>query len=654
MAASRTGSILTVDFGNVTTRALLLDVVEGGYQLIAQTETRTTAEFPAGDVTVGMNRALNDLSILTGRTLLDTNDRLITPETTERAGVDTLLTTASIGRPLRTVLIGLVPAVSIASGLRAIAGTYIDIVETISLDDTRSEEAQINAIVLSRPDLIFMVGGTEDGAREPVLNQARRVLLALMLMQTQRKPAVLFAGNSDIAPEVQAMFGRLTTLFVAPNVRPSLEEEEIEGSQFRLAQAFNALSTRRGAGFEKVSEMSPFGVLPTAQSYGLLVDYLGQARDDGVLAVDVGSATSTLTGSFERQTGTTIRTDIGLGHSARDLLGAVGADAIRQWLPFTITDDALNNYAWNKALRPGGVPENIREFYLEYAFLRAGLRALVAATSPLFDSSLADTVEQTLPPCGLMIGGGAALTNTGVPALTALLLLDGLQPSGVTDLQSDPYALVPALGAVARVNPAAVVQLLASTAVQRLGTVFNLSGDPRPDRPAFEVRINRRVGEPVRHTVAGGELWVYPLEDHETVDVDVRVAGRGLSINGGRRVRRQVSGGLVGLIFDARGRPLALADAVGARSAQLTGWLAQMTGITHTIPEEWLQTAPTAAPTAAPADSRRQPDLLPGADASDEPEPKRGLFGRRRRKAEPAARQQEEQEELDELRDLFS
>src|SRR5215216_2710773 len=196
MSVNRAGSTLAVDFGSVHTRAILIDLVEGAYQVVAQAEQNTTAGFPSGNVAAGLRRVLDDLAKMTGRRLVAPNGRIIMPETPDRSGIDHFVTTASIGRPLRTVLIGLVPDVSIASGMRAIAGTYADIIETITLDDTRSEEEQLNALILSRPDLIFITGGTEAGAREPVLHMARIVSFALPLMTAQRKPNILYAGNS--------------------------------------------------------------------------------------------------------------------------------------------------------------------------------------------------------------------------------------------------------------------------------------------------------------------------------------------------------------------------------------------------------------------------------------------------------------------------
>src|SRR5579871_5735819 len=94
-------SILAVDFGNVHTRALLIDLVEGVYQLVAQAEERTTGSFPISDVGVSFRRAVQQLSNNTGRLFIQKNGALITPEQPDRSGVDAFIATASLGRPLR-------------------------------------------------------------------------------------------------------------------------------------------------------------------------------------------------------------------------------------------------------------------------------------------------------------------------------------------------------------------------------------------------------------------------------------------------------------------------------------------------------------------------------------------------------------------------
>lgn len=651
MSVNRAGSTLAVDFGSVHTRAILIDLVEGAYQVVAQGEERTTIGFPSGNLAVGLRRVLDQIGQMTGRRFMGSNQRVITPEQADRSGVDVFLTTASIGRPLRTVLIGLVPNVSIASGFRAMSGTYAEVVETITLEDTRSEEELLNALILSNPDLIFITGGTEAGARAPVLQLARTVSFALPLMTSQRTPSILYAGNSALVPEIRALFDGKAPLFVAPNIRPSLDEEELEAAQLQLGLAFNATSAGRGAGFEEIGSMSRFGILPNAQSYNLIAEYLGQAVGD-VVAVDVGSAVSTMSVSFGRQVSTDIRTDLGLGHSAATLLETVGLERVRNWIPFNISDSELLAYALNKTTRPGVVPETLRELYIEHAFLRAAIQTMLRDAGTLSVDARNGSRQPLLPPVSWLIGAGAALTQTGRPGLGALLLLDALNPVGMTALYADSIALIPALGALARVNPAAVVQVLEGNGLERLGVAFNLSGTPRTGRAAMRVKITPASGKPISHDIEGGHLWIYPLPLGTRVKVEVRALGRGLSFGGKPTLRAEVEGGSVGLIFDARGRPLPLAVDVAARAAQMPLWFAEATGDeVRPIDAKWLEPLPKAdALTGIPA--------KPGKQRKEKPPKAEKQRGKQQepdaQQAPPEPATEAEEEDIDELRNLFS
>lgn len=608
-------SILAADFGSVHTRVVLMDLVDGSYRLTARAYERTTADFPHNDAGIGLTRGIGEIAAVTGRRLTGADGKLIVPEQQDRSGVDEFVATASAGRPLRAMLVGLVPEISIASGLRAAAGTYVEIVETFSLHDTRSEEERLNAIVRSSPDMILIAGGTEDGAREPVLELVQVIHLALRLLERPRRPVILYAGNSALVPQIRDLFNDLTKLFIAPNVRPSLEKEDLDGAQLQLGLAFDAYKENRGRGFGPVGDMSRLGVLPTAQGYNLLVEYLGKAQSGDVLAVDVGSAVSSLSASVDGTVYTTIRTDLGLGHSAYTLLATLDSEAIRRWLPFYITDGDLAAYARNKTLRPVTIPESLYDLHLEYALLRAGIEELVSASRPTWYPT---AIVPGTPIFEPIIGAGAALAQTGNGGLSAMLLLDALQPEGMTTLQTDPYGLMPVLGALAYFKPEAVVQVLESSGFERLGMAFSLSGQPHVDRPALDVTIVT-PDDTIKHQIDGGHLWIYPLAMGQEAEVTVRVRARGASIGGKRRVRLTVEGGAAGLIFDTRGRPLPLALDVADRSTQLVTWHAEAAGIpVPEIPPEWVQ--PPVDTTTSGRFGRRLRRLDRSDEDEEEPE----------------------------------
>ncbi|MEQ8675936.1 MAG: glutamate mutase L [Aggregatilineales bacterium] len=565
-----TGSAMAVDFGSVNTRVVVFDVVDGEYRMIARASGRTTDGFPVYDLAVGLDRVLREINDVTGRQLM-TDGKIITPEQSDRTGVDSIAMTASLGRPLRAVLVGLMTDVSVASALRATAGTYIEVADSITLGDSRSEEDRLNAILLNAPDVIFIVGGTEGGAQSAVLELCRVVRLALTLFSKKRRPTVIYAGNNAITEQIKDLFSNLTTVFVAQNVRPSLEDEQLDSARRQLGEAFDLYKETRSADFAVISAMSNTGVLPTAQSYNTIVQFLGKTRGYQIAAVDVGSATGLLGVAINQQTSISIRTDLGLGHSATLLLDTVGLSAVRNWLPFPALPNELYNYAANKSLRPPTVPATLRSLYIEHALLRAAIEVMIADARPAWGVPIGPL------PFDHLIGAGAGLTNLGNPGYSAMLMLDVFQPSGVTVLETDPYGAIPAMGALAGENPEAVVQLLEGNALETLGTAISATGKPpREGRTAMKITI-KTDDDVYEHELNGGHLWTFALPPNTTATVTVRCSGD-MNVNGQRKSEFTVLGGKLGLIFDARGRPLALADTPEGRAAQLPQWISEATG----------------------------------------------------------------------------
>jgi hypothetical protein len=232
----------------------------------------------------------------------------------------------------------------------------------------------------------------------------------------------------------------------------------------------------------------------------------------------------------------------------------------------------------------------------------------------------------------------------------AMLLLDALQPGGIVALQADGSALVAALGALARIKPEAVVQVLDEGGLEDLSTCISLSGVPRRGHRAALVTITTVKGETETFTVRGGELWVYPLSIGVRARVRIAVFGRGVSIGGKRRMRMDLDGGSAGLIIDARGRPLPLPTSVKALAPMIAEWYAQATGDpAFPIPADWLVPTIEEPNIESVTDSRsgrrgRAVKAL-GAEANSS-KPRRGLFGRRGRETAKAAEPEGDESDL--------
>ena len=164
------------------------------------------------------------------------------------------------------------------------------------------------------------------------------------------------------------------------------------------------------------------------------------------------------------------------------------------------------------------------------------------------------------------------------------------------------------------------MQVLETSGLEALGTAFCVSGRPRLDRPALDIKI-RTPDEIVQRRIDGGHLWVYPLPVGDEAEVEVRVLGGG-SIGGKKRIRLKLEGGAAGLVFDARGRPLPLEEDVARRAAQMMQWLAEATGSMMHDLAVCGPVAPQASWAAVDAGRRRlrridQPDPQAEADLDD-------------------------------------
>lgn len=576
------GSILAADFGSVTTRVVLFDVVDGEYRLVARRETLTTRDAPHDDVSLGLRRLLRDMGSAMGRRLTDADGHLITPEGDDRSGVDTFVTTASVGRPMRAVMINMLRDASLQYALRAISGSYIEVVAVLTLQETPVLQDQLNLILLARPDLIVFAGGVDGGPHQAMLRLAEGLRLALQVSDRSIRPQVVYAGNAALADRIEGLLTDLTEVIVADNVMPAYGVTALDSAASAISQAYERYAERFGEGFETIVARSS-GIIPTAQAYELMARYLSRERGGNVILADIGSVSALVIAVINDTLYTRMSPQHGLGHSAKSLLETVGAAAIRAWLPLNIRSSELDNIALNRSLRPSSLSDTLRDLYIDQAFLRASLRHLMQEAAALWDGS-----GDVLPPINTIVAAGAGLTRTGKPAYNLLLIADAIQPAGVTQVVADAYGVMSALGGLARVNAAAAVQLLESDSLDLLGTLISLEGVARLGRVAAKLII-RTGDETIRYDLQSGDVLFLPLPLGYTLDVDIRCQ-RGMRVMGRSQLRVTVQGGSAGVMFDGRGRPFSAGSTVQERARNLPRWIHAATDdALHAIPSDWLE-----------------------------------------------------------------
>jgi len=586
MTEGRRDSILAVDFGSVNTRVLLFDVVDGEYALVAQRQGKTSIDAPSDDVRVGLIKILRELSSATDRRFLDEDGALIKPEQSERIGIDYCITTASAGQPIRVVLIGLLPDKAIGSARRAILPFYTDALAEIPLEDGLSDMARLNRIVDSRPDLIFISGGTDGGARAAMGNMLELARQAVTAIQPGNRPTVLYAGNKDLAASARETLGQLVEVMTAPNIRPAPHREAIEPTQRVLSRFYNEFRGRAGGSYQNIAAVSDTGILPSARGFEMMTAFFARMLDAGVLSVDIGGAKSMLSIALGEGRRSALRTDIGMGQSAAKTLELAGEEAVKAWLPFHPRKGELAQYAVKKSLRSVNMPLDMRERYIEFALLRACIQLLLDDANRSGDANDSRT---DLARLGLIVAGGATLAGSGQGALDMMLLSDSLPIRGVAQVMSDRHGVLPALGALASTNPSAVVQLLQRGVVEHVGSLVKATGTAAVGKVAMKINVEAPSGEIIGREILVGDVWHLPAPAGSSADISLQT-GRGVRVGDKRRMRLKLHGGRGGILFDARLSAMSAAESITERAVNMLRWFAAVTGEDQPvmIPESWL------------------------------------------------------------------
>jgi hypothetical protein len=560
-------SVLAVDVGSLNTRALLFDVVDGQYHFISSATAPTTAGAPFHDIGEGVHHALERLQEVTGRTLVNDEERLILPSQADGSGVDRLALTCSAGGDLNILTVGLLSDVSLASAQRLAGTTYGRLVENIGLNDRRRPDGQLDAILQARPDVIIIAGGTEKGATRSVMKLVDLTGMACRVLPKETRPKVIFCGNGGIAKRVKENLERDTIVVVSPNIRPSIDQEDLAPAELVLAKVVAKLRTLQIGGLESLSSLSSSPLLPSAYALGRMMRFSSELSDlsKATVGIDLGASATTLAVAAADTLQLCVFRSLGVGVSLAAALQQIHLEDITRWVPYDLPAAAIRDYLFQKSLFPAMIPMTNETLSIEQALARQMLRA---ATQRMLERWPATALSFER-----IFVSGAALAQAPVPSQTLLMVLDGLQPVGVNVVMLDPHGLSQALGAIAGANTLLPAQVIESGAYANLGTVLCPLSDARPGTVLLRLKISYEDGSDTRVEVKQGTLVPLPIRNGQAVHIEVETLhGAVLDPCLPRLKRFKITGGLCGAVVDARGRPLNIPSDPAQRVELLTRW----------------------------------------------------------------------------------
>jgi len=569
MPVSRTDveSYLAVDLGTLHTRASLFDVVDGEYHYIATGTAPSTVDAPFNDIGECVHNAISSLQEISGRVMLSKESRVVIPTNAEGIGVDRMVMTYSAGPELRLVIAGLLPDVSLGSAQRLSQTIRSKVVETISINDRRKPEVQVDSIIKNKPDLVLLCGGTDNGANRSVLKLVELIMLVCKVLPQNNRPKVVYMGNAFLASKVKEILKKWTNVATAPNIRPSLEVENVTGTMDMLGNVMTYLRGQSIGGFDAIARSCSTPPVPTAHAVGKIVQFLSRVNEPNknVLAVDVGASATTVASANLGNLALTVL-PYGLGTTASNLATPALLEQMALLAPGPFSLDTARDYLWQKTLYPNSLPMTDETFAIEQAALRLALR--LAARD--FISRGRSDFLMAEP----ILLSGASINQLPSPEYSLLALLDGLQPCGITTLLLDRNNILAGLGAIARVNTILPVQVLESNALLNLGTVIAPISRARFGSHILKIALEDENSNKTRIDIHQGTLATLPLKMGQTARITIE------ALNGAvidpqhdrRSLSFKVVGGYCGVIIDARGRPLTLPKEPARRQELYNKW----------------------------------------------------------------------------------
>lgn len=504
-------------------------------------------------------KAVNQLMAVTKCILLDENGQIITPTDKLGCGVDRVSLTWSLPAPIRVVLVGLMPAHSLAIANNLLADLPLEIIDQISSTDGRSTEDKLDCLLTTRPDVIVIIGGVDGGADQVIKTQVDLVIRSLSLIPHDLRPEVVYAGNSFLSGYVKTAIESLTVVSTAPNIQPTLTDTDLRPAREVLVDTCNRMWMRRYKLQIGTRPLTFDHMRPSSYAIEDIQTILGMCAkaDHGSVALYLDGVSTIISSSLD---GRIASHQYSIPCRSKELSGLIkefGPADVSSWSPVEIKQSDLVDHLIGDTLYPGRLPVTVSDSILESATTHVvGQRTWTTLTTKKnFPHPLAS--KQKGVDADLIVIGGSRLYNRQHYGSALLEMLDILQPIGVTDVYLDREGVAASLGTAAHIEPLIPIHGILGKVMPKLATVIAPVFHVRGDKALFSLALINPEGKRIVHEIHSGKLHSIPLGVNETVELHLTLRS-GVTL--GKRYRRNnvvsITGSVMGIVIDTRGRPL--------------------------------------------------------------------------------------------------
>ena len=601
--------IVATDCGSTTTKAILIEWVDGEYRQTIRGEAPTTVEAPLNDVTKGVINATQELEELAR--LKYKNDNIKFMENGEfviprkgDVGVDAYVSTSSAGGGLQMMVTGVVASMTGESAERAALGAGAIVMDLIASNDKRMNHEKIERIRQLRPDMIIMAGGEDGGTIKHVVEMAELVSGAdpKPRLGSGYKLPVIYAGNKEAQKDIQDALKDKVDLIMTDNIRPKLETENLGPARDKIHDLFMEHVMKQAPGYNKLMSWTKgpdheeVPIMPTPAAVGNIMQTIAKDEQIEVVGVDIGGATTDVFSVFTEEYvfNRTVSANLGMSYSISNVLASAGLDNIMRWVPFDINESELRNMIKNKMIRPTTIPSLLEELVLEQAIAKEALRLAFEQhkqfasslkgmqrqrdISEAFSQSTSGATIVNLMTLNLLVGSGGVLSHAPRRNQTVMMLIDAFLPEGITRLAVDSIFMMPHLGVLSEICSKAATEVFRKDCMVYLGTCVAPVGKGKLGKPSLYAKLELPGGKVFEEDIPYGEVRLIPLGVGEVAKAILKTSG-GLILDKekNKELQTELHGGVVGIVLDTRGRqPFGLPTEKTQRIEYLKKWMREL------------------------------------------------------------------------------
>ena len=485
---------------------------------------------------------------------------------------------------------------SAESAERAALGAGAIVMDVLATNDKRRLLQRIERIRNLRPDMILISGGTDGGTVRHVVSQAEVIAAAdpKPRFGVDYELPVIFAGNVKARDAVKETLSEKTALQIVDNLRPTLENENLQPARDAIQDIFLEHVMQHAPGYKKLMNWTSAPIMPTPGAVGDIMQLIAKRENIQVVGTDIGGATTDDFSVFRADRDNpespfvfnrTVSANLGMSYSISNVVSEAGIPNIMRWVSFDVDERILRNSIRNKMIRPTTIPQGLKGLIIEQAICREALRLAfiqhkqmavglrgVQKQSSIGDAFSQKTSDETLVDMiglDLIVGSGGVLSHAPRRNQSALMMIDGFAPEGITNLAVDSIFMMPHLGVLAQINEDAAIEVFEKDCLIYLGAVVAPVGVAPYGKPCMTVEIHGKG----KWDLKVGEMKLIPATYDEEVEITI-TPNKKFDIGAGRgkTIERKVKGGVVGIILDARCRPIILPEAHNERINALQTW----------------------------------------------------------------------------------